>query len=219
MKLLEFYNQERVALREELCNLKGCQITFLTLSVTATGLILGVAATLASTRMLGVVFLFPLVLLLPSWWVFFDKATTITRIVGYYRIIEKLILGSHKASKFLGWENSLGEFRKQQAQKKLQICVPPECKWSDVILLRTTHRYWVISYYTFFTLSGLCILIASIMIYNTIWVLSLLVPFSLFLLSAIWNARVVWELINGRYSYDNNEYFWLQILDVRQRKK
>ena len=45
----ELCEKERVALREELHNLKNCQITFLTLSITATGAILGIATSLIQT--------------------------------------------------------------------------------------------------------------------------------------------------------------------------
>jgi hypothetical protein len=36
--------------------------------------------------------IFPLVVLIPCWWGFFDKAKTITRIVGYIRILEGILL-------------------------------------------------------------------------------------------------------------------------------
>jgi hypothetical protein len=47
--------RERAALREELHNLESCQITFLTHSVTATGVLLGLGASLGSTSYPAVV--------------------------------------------------------------------------------------------------------------------------------------------------------------------
>lgn len=215
----ELYDHERTALRDELHNLKNCQITFLTSSVTATGVLLGITSTLASSPDLGVIFLFPLIVLLPSWWIFFDKATTITRIVGYYRILESLILQRCQASNFMGWENALGEFRTRQARHELKL---PEyqqdnsrfSRWFEILSLRTSHRYWVISYLTFLALSGLCVA-ASMTSLRSVWFFVMPLPAILFLFSVAWNAQVVWQLIYGRYSYDCNEYFWRQILGVK----
>lgn len=152
----ELYDRERVALREELHNLKNCQITFLTSSITATGVLLGIATSLASKEYIGIIFLFPLIVLLPSWWVFFDKATTITRIVGYYRVLEGLILRHLHAANFIGWENALCKFRKLQSSRNNKppkvLIKPLHSVLADIVLLQTGHRYWLISYYTFLAL-------------------------------------------------------------------
>ena len=90
----EYYSKELDWLREELHNLKDCQVTFLTRSVIATAALLGLAVSLTSDSSfppLGAFYLIPLIVVVPSWWIFFDKATTITRIVGYYRNIETVI--------------------------------------------------------------------------------------------------------------------------------
>ena len=55
------------------------------------------------------IYLVPLVVLIPCWWGFFDKAKTITRIVGYFRILEQLALVDGGGTldtidRFLGWE-------------------------------------------------------------------------------------------------------------------
>ena len=115
---VKLYEQERKALREELYNLKSCQITFLTTSITATGLLLGLASTFASDPFKGIAFIFPLLVLIPSWWIFFDKATTITRVVGYYRILESLILDNCTAENYMGWENSLRLSRKMRKKRR-----------------------------------------------------------------------------------------------------
>ena len=220
MNAIEFCDKERMALREELHNLKNCQITFLTLSITATGVILGVATSLIKTPFLGIVFLFPFTVLLPSWWVFFDKATTITRIVGYYRILEKLILGLYKANNFMGWENALGEFRNRQQTGTFvfpdkQLNNPWPHGLRNVLLLHTAHPYWGISYYTFFALSGVCV-VTSTALLEGVWRLVVSVPVVLFIMSTWRNMKTVWHLIEGRHSYDCNEHFWKQILKVEQ---
>ncbi len=74
------YEAERNALRQELHNLKGCQITFLTTTITATGLPLGLSATLlkggdgsAVARIQGLAFFLPLAVIIPFWWNFFTR--------------------------------------------------------------------------------------------------------------------------------------------------
>lgn len=215
---IQLYKQERKALREELYNLKSCQITFLTTSITATGLLLGLVASLVPATYKGIAFFFPLIVLLPSWWIFFDKATTITRVVGYYRILESLILDNCIAENYVGWENSLRLFREMQKGGKLN---PPEngedvgfLDWiKEMIFFKTGHRYWIIAYYTFFALSAVCAG-TSLLLSDNLWIgLSLLI---LIIVSAIWNARMVWFLIHKKYSYDWNEDYWKQILKVKQ---
>jgi hypothetical protein len=68
---------------------------------------LGLLAALVKSPLPSAVYLYPLCVLLPSWMVFFDKATTIARIVGYYRVIEGLMLNQLRAASFPGWENAL----------------------------------------------------------------------------------------------------------------
>lgn len=220
MDLSDLFDRERLLLREELHNLKKCQVTFLTTSVTATGAILGFAVTLISTPLLGVIFLFPLIILLPSWWIFFDKATTITRIVGYYRNLEKLIFQNYIADNFIGWENALCKFRKRQVCGELKL--PEEQKVNlslrrlvKIVSLQTTHRYLVISYYTFFALSVLCVILSITTIKNSL-IFTIPLPAILLILSTVWNARIVWELIHGHHSFESNEYFWSQILGIRE---
>jgi hypothetical protein len=215
MDVSELCDKERVALREELHNLKNCQVTFLTLSITVTGVILGVATSLIQAPFLGIASLFPLIVLFPSWWVFFDKATTITRIVGYYRILEKLILGHYKANNFMGWENALGEFRKRQQADPLNL---PYKQWPhglrNILLLRTPHQYWVISYYTFFALSALCVVLSTVLLKGSWYLIFSVLGALLFIMTSWRNMRTVWNLIEGRNSYDCNEHFWKQILEV-----
>lgn len=127
-KIAEIYYKERTILRDELNNLKQCQLQYFTFSLTATGIILGLIAKFDSANFPSILFLLPLTVLLPSWLVFFDKAKTITRIQAYYRILETLIIDSKSMKKvmvngkkfrFVGWENSVMFFRKWESRKKM----------------------------------------------------------------------------------------------------
>src|SRR4030067_1704674 len=159
-KIIELAEKEHDFLRSELAHLKDCQVKFITFSVTATAIILGMIGRSnlifpTGARFLsGEMWLIPLAVLLPAWWIFFDKATTITRIVGYFRLLEKIILGRSDGGNFFGWENALEEFRKQYTKDKF-INLKELFK---ILSFRTTHRYWVIAYYIFFFLSLVCLI-------------------------------------------------------------
>lgn len=211
-KAVELAGKEHDFLRGELAHLKDCQVKFLTFSVTATAVILGIIGRsnlilpTGSKFLSGEMWIIPLAVLLPAWWIFFDKATTITRIVGYFRLLEKILLGKVDDYNFLGWENALEEFRKQYTKEKF-INLKELFK---ILSFRTTHRYWVICYYIFFFLSLIC-LIGSWKESNLF-----IIAFAggLFLISAVWNIRILWALIDGKYSFNKNNVKWKAIFQI-----
>ncbi|HEB97877.1 MAG TPA: hypothetical protein ENJ05_00035 [Thiotrichales bacterium] len=228
-----FYEAERNALRQELHNLKGCQITFLTTTITATGLLLGLSATLLkggegspAARIQGLAFFLPLAVIIPFWWIFFDKAKTITRVVGYYRVLEGLMLGRYEAKSYHGWENALEKMRRFREEKHDAAPYKGETKyqipWPRIIFLTTSNRYWPICYYIFLILSLISFFLgASATVENldyghAILILTLAV---IILISAGVNLQAVWNLINGANSYRANEKAWMRILKARYRKK
>jgi hypothetical protein len=103
--------------REELTQLKTCQITFLSISITATALILSVSNKFQTTGWVSdqfvssLIFLTPLVILIPAGIIFFDKALTVSRAVGYIRILESLKMKKISSANYCGFENSLGLWR------------------------------------------------------------------------------------------------------------
>lgn len=185
---IDMLQNEKTALRAEMVSLKNCQITFLTYTVTGTGALLGLAITLVGSStspfpLLGAFYLIPLTIILPFWWIFFDKATTITRIVGYYRILEELILEPEHQVKFVGWENALADFRNQyntksarplierrlplrefvpRFKRQLLLINDTASKLFQLLLLQTSQRYWLLTYYTFLSLSFLSFSISLI---------------------------------------------------------
>jgi hypothetical protein len=215
---LKISYEEHKMLREELHNLKDCQVKFLTYSVTATGIILGLAVSFSSIAPLSISSLFPLTILIPTWWIFFDKATTITRIVGYYRILERRIIDPLSVKNFLGWENALAKFRELQKKGELRfessrdgIC--PIATFFKLFILRTPHRYWLLTYYTFFALSLLCL---ALSLYSGVTVAVGSIATVLIVISAVWNINIIWGLIEGKHSYNANEDFWKKIFGAGQ---
>ena len=100
---------EMDTLRAELQHLKNCQVRYFLFSITMTGTVIALVTKYSAGYTAA--YLAPLVVVIPCWWIFFDKASTITRIVGYYRVLEKMILSTGRHW-YIGWENALAEFRK-----------------------------------------------------------------------------------------------------------
>jgi hypothetical protein len=173
-------------LREELHKLKGCQITFLTTAFTATGALFGLIKFLPSEGHAALGYLVPLVVILPAFCFFFDKARTITRIVGYYRILENILNKSATMKEFPGWENALAlkrehefpsadeglsfkerfnrfkerlkEFRQVSLTKKgFKRFAERFLRFLPVFVTRPPHAYWSMGYWTFSLLALLCI--------------------------------------------------------------
>jgi|HubBroStandDraft_6_1064221.scaffolds.fasta_scaffold361609_1 hypothetical protein len=217
--------KERKMLRAELNHLRVCQITFLTSAVTATGAILGFGTSLSSPAMRAMIGIFPPLILLPAWWVFFDKATSITRIVGYSRVLEQILLQHRVANSFPGWENALRKFR--DAQLETRLAWPPRGKPHDsfvrrlwrLIRFRTGHRYWLIANIVFAVLTSFSLALPAII--TDASGASALKPLPLFVsigavavFTLTCHFFIIWSLIYGRHSYDANEAFWQTILEV-----
>lgn len=210
----ELMARERENLRNELQFLKNCQVQYFVLSITAAGAIAGFGKALEGNHS---VYLAPLLVILPCWWIFFDKGTTISRIVAYLRILEGLIL-STKASAYThcGWENALSLFRTKEHEKS----IPERAKhyllglvygfWYG-LTFHTTHTYWSINWYTFFGL-GLSALWLSRPASNDSLVSSWTIFLLLFCVTAIHNLSVLGRLVKGSYSFEHNFRFWQAIL-------
>jgi hypothetical protein len=203
--------------------------------VTTTGLILGFFGknyTLQNSNFLpgtnvssGLIWLLPLVVLLPAWWIFFDKATTITRVVGYFRILEKLILWKVETNNrntrvnFVGWESSLAIFRREESAIYKEIYKKPEnatenTKKSRPFFFKRINHYWVMIYCIFLFLSLICLVIA---LFNITWgnlyhIMVIIFAGVIIVFSIVCNILTLWRLCEGKYSYNSNEKIWERIL-------
>lgn len=222
---LDFCYKEYSALREELNDIKKAQLGFITFSVTATGILLGIGWRENSTLPLSAAYLFPLIILLPFWHLFFDKATTITRIVGYQKVLEKIIINPASVRNFTGWENALVIFRGRQQQKILQkkkdkrFLETYKISFKERISLLTyltSVRYWLICYLVFLFLSWLCISMSIFYFLHQpfngilLFIISGLALLTVF--SSWWNGKLFCYLARGRYSSRINEFLWKQII-------
>jgi hypothetical protein len=204
-----------VALRKELEFLKGCQVRYFVLSVTATGAVLGFAQRLSVTPTDHVLYLAPLLVTLPCWWIFFDKSTTISRIVGYVRVLEDIRrTGKTESHQYIGWENALELFRSRQPKG----IGPWFSEWIKglrggvrSLLLLTTHKYWALNYWTFAGLCGASLWMARGLETSNnrpVWIV--FVVLSLF--SAIYNLSVLGRLTHGSASYRSNYAKWNDVV-------
>jgi len=200
-------------LREELHNLKNCQFLFLRLSVTSTATIIGALIALEAKVKINnpyfsLAFLSPLIIIVPCWLIFLDKAITISRIVGYYRILERVLIQivtndssytTAQGYRYIGWENALREFRNMFAQ-------------------RSSVRYRIITFFTF-AIQGLICIESAVYLF-VIKEHPIKIGIFLFLSFIIYVACVVFliflpllhQLYHGSYTYSENERRWLQIL-------
>lgn len=159
--------KELELLKEELRALKECQTRYVGLAVTSTGIIFayllsgikyvvqcnGTQYNEISSTFLSIdpVFLTPLIIILPVCCIFFDKATTISRVVGYYQILEGFSLKKYDLKKFIGWENSLSLLRENGRDREKKI----KCVFAQINLWESLKYKCKVKY--FLTFLGLCI--------------------------------------------------------------
>lgn len=211
---------DRMSLRKELEFLKGCQVRYFVLSVTTTGVIVGIAARPGTVPADAVIYLAPLLVVLPCWWIFFDKGTTISRIVAYVRVLEDLRrAGATDPSLYVGWENALDRFRQSRTEGTWMRRFG---RWIGgwvwgllygirALLLLTTHKYWVLNYWTFLALSGASLWLANATAYSSsrnLWI----VFASLVGFTAVYNLGVLGRLSFGQSSYRCNYDLWNNVL-------
>jgi len=211
----ELILKERELLKAELQSLKNCQVQYFSFGITATGVIFGLAEKVGDKPAIGLVYLIPLLVVIPLWSIFFDKASSITRIVGYLRILEKLLV-KDKRYRYEGWENALREFRKREADDRYNFFVEPFvmifrafCALWPLVDFRRQHRYWAINWLSFCGLGVCSLYMARLRGAEP----KLLILFTaLFVVACIHNADVLWCLIRGKFKYDKREEQWQEIL-------
>jgi hypothetical protein len=208
--------RERDLLKTELQALKSCQVQYFSFTITATGVIFGIGEKFADKHNVGFVYLIPLLLIIPMWSIFFDKASSITRIVGYMRILESLLVHDNRFH-YQGWENALRDFRKADKpnsfwMEPVKMILHAFCAIWPLVDFRRKHRYWAINWLTFCGL-GICSLFMARRsgVEGKFFLL-----FTVFFIAAcLHNADVLWNLVSGKYSYDKREELWQKVLGVQ----
>lgn len=220
---------EKDALRNELVHLKNCQLRYFTLSVTTTGVLLGLGSRFGITDSSALFYFAPLLIILPCWWIFFDKATTITRGVGYLRVLEFIVNSpAEKLENYThqGWENALASSRNRQRAmhsrthsyannsnhfKILWIAM------SKALAFRSSHLYWTLNWYTFFGLSLICWILGTGILNNSSDISNLLsfkvaFPTMIIIFSSIYNLYLLGDLTDGKRSYESTYRTWKNLI-------
>ena len=200
---------EMDTLRHELQHLKLCQVRYFLFSITVTGALVGTLS--RSEASSHAMYLAPLIVVIPCWWIFFDKAATITRIVGYYRLLEMMLTGEGR-HRYCGWERALADFRRWQEDGRLKSVQANSKPGADsairLLRLNSPHRYWVINWYTFLMLSLVCITLSA----SSLGFVSMAAVVAVVGWSAYANFCAINDLVFGDASYDANEKYWVAIL-------
>jgi hypothetical protein len=209
--LKDMATREMSLLRQELHNLKTCQFAFLTTAFTATGLIFGFFVKSGAPEYSYLIFLAPLIVIFPCFCFFFDKAGTITRIVGYYRILED-ITGN---ASFPGWENSLSKSRSGSDTMDHGFFSLAK----RIIFFLKPYGYWSLAFDTFVSLIIISIICACFYPFKpddnhtTHWIV-LLPIIVLSILFIVRNFFVLKNLMVGENSYESNYNNWKNILEI-----
>jgi len=229
---------EHKMLRTELHDLKECQFRFLSAAVVAVGALLSITGAIQSRKgdgasdLFRLAYMVPLVVLIPCWWGFFDKAKTITRIVGYFRVLEDILLGNVSSYEFIGWERALGKFREAERQgiipgfekrrvlARLAGRLRSRTWWGrsfKAALLIPTQRYWLLAQWTFAVLSFISVgiplvTIASQAKFLTWQFVAVLVPCLVVVYTFLSHLGILDDLMYGCHSYDDNFGKWRNLL-------
>jgi hypothetical protein len=224
--LKEVLLSERDILRNELIKLKECQVRYFWSSITATGLLLGIGGSLRSDIISTIIFVAPLFIVLPCWVIFYDKATTITRIVGYLRILEYMIIGDERNKyAYIGWENALSLFRKSSGSNKDVNEDVNKDRFKKYIndsirglksfkIFEARTRYWHLSWLTFLLLSIFCLFLGFYYMRSVysiefvVWIAFLLLT----IIAGIHSIYILSNLIDAKYSYNHKESTWKKLL-------
>lgn len=204
-------------IRKELREIKVCQRQYFFISITGAGILLGVSRAF-DVNEAGYILLSPLVIILPCWIMFFDKATSVTRMTGYLRILEDIIGDTSNTNyKFIGYENAVAMFRDKENNGEFEHFNTGRGRMFSTPW-GTRYRYWKINWYTYWLLSVLCFGIA--IAWNSfhggfveIWFLAFVSAGCIIFVWVI-TSRTLGHINNGKYSYENFTNSWKTFLPV-----
>jgi len=157
-------------LRMELGQLKACQIQALTIGVSAAGVMLGLIDKDPENGRV-ILYLLPLTIILPLWTIFFDKARTISRMIGFIRVQEEICV-KNKLSILIGWETAMKHYwslkegvwdnddGKEKIQNRLNETNLDKNKKLKPRSKLFNSFFWATSFVVFLLLSVACLLLS-----------------------------------------------------------
>jgi len=214
-RALALAEAEHGLLKHEALHLKRCQIGYFGLGIGAAGAVVGLTKD-GDAGFAPMIYLGALLVLIPTWRVFFDKAKSITRIVGYYRHLETMLRTGVVPAGYVGWENGLERFRRESERGTAGFGGLAATRSVVTAASRHPSPYWRIVNGSF---AALCTSVVAIGIaraalapttpaawgcFGAAWVVAVCV--------ILWSAErtfdAVAELEGGIHSYRANEACW-----------
>lgn len=147
-------------IKGDLRDLKACQRQYFFLSISGAGVILAVARYVEEHA--GFPMLAALLLVLPCWRMFFDKASSVTRTSGYIAYLERQM--SVPSPIFVGYEQAVVAFRQRDDRGEFDEdsnkTADPKQQESQQSS-KSRYGYWAINFWTYFLVCLICILSAA----------------------------------------------------------
>ena len=213
-----------VSLREELLQVKKCQYSLLTFEITGTCLLIGLVMTAIADLPANdisfwhlLLFFLPIVTILPSTMIIFDKGITSSRISGYFRVQEESIMQGKKLANDNGWENNCQNFRDNMDSLKR----PHDATHS---MTQGPNNFYRMIFYTGLLLFLVCFFLAVVYADRSGWkcftmntfayqivILCLVIAAICFMFRWIYKKQVV-QILDGKYSIKAMAILWRQIL-------
>jgi len=204
-------------LRMELGHLKTCQNASIAVGITGSGIILALLKDGSFDNISCLLVFLPLLILFPFWLLFFDKARTISRIVGFLQI-QELLMSRRSDLGLIGWQSAIERYhdmqddwnmaenryieeriRKWQKGEKTLEAFRVRMQFKVKKFVKST--YWVTVFAIFFLLS---LILLSLGLYLSHFPLELLVFLLVCsLINIIWN----YYSFDSDYSYVDFSYF------------
>lgn len=244
-------SDEYGTLREYLEELRKCQTTFYWSSIGAIGVMLAIAVRISSQGITEIIFslfvssLVALLVVCPIWCVWFEKASSVTRVTSYLRILEDIISGRKKDQyRYIGWENSYYVYRRSaiayaqflrerkidgQKRSFTQLRTGLESVFklrSFINNFEPTYQYNILTWCSYFFISLACVIIAAVSLWYMwskvncweIFGISIVCGFVFicWLFTLIYTAHVLLDLSHkNTRSIASREKLWRYLLDKR----
>ncbi|WP_042706609.1 hypothetical protein [Methanomicrobium mobile] len=223
-------NTEYASLRSEINQYKSGQITLFTATASATGIMLGLFVNLMinqkSDLFFSAILIFlPLMVILPSSWMYFEKAIKINRLEAYCTAYAKNILYTPlKDYHYLGYSEYKKEYLKTFATResiyiknapsyidKYQRFVKAEKALTHWIF-RDDLRYWTNSFWAYLGLETICVLVFVVFVLQNPSIIFQMTHMNscIYLsvaLSIIFTLLIIFLKIYGDIFSDNDQYF------------
>jgi hypothetical protein len=216
-QLEELKKEERSRLFAEWLDLKQCQRAYISLATLSTGALLGVAASLSRWNQIKdfprSAFLLPLVVIIPSWWICFEKTRALSRIIGFQ------LLSEDPDWRYVRWQSALEVLRNREVIGNTERFPHQEGSRAPGVVWKTLkgkvpNPYWNLIYVTFFGLVivTFCAWVYAPGNYSAKELFAVTLALLISSVSAVVIGLILADVQHGRLSYANQRELWRMVL-------